>query len=60
MRALDLPPGELFVTLQMLIAVGAGEFEFTHGLSGFQGSQSCVGHHKQFAKTGFFQPAQKL
>ena len=27
---LDLPPGELFLALQVLVAVGAGEFELAH------------------------------
>jgi hypothetical protein len=27
---LDFPAGELFVTLQMLLALRAGEFELTH------------------------------
>jgi hypothetical protein len=30
--ALDLPAGELLVTGQMLLAVGALKFEFAHGV----------------------------
>lgn len=30
-RTLDLAAGKLFVTLQVLLAMGAGEFEFAHG-----------------------------
>jgi hypothetical protein len=34
-RALNLFPGELFVRLQMLLAVRTGEFEFAHDISVF-------------------------
>jgi len=34
-RALNLFPGELFVRLEMLLAVRTGEFEFAHNLSVF-------------------------
>jgi hypothetical protein len=35
-RTLDLAAGKLFVALQMLLALGAREFEFAHGTFRFE------------------------
>ncbi|ERR1041385_325937 len=39
--ALDLPAGELFVTLEMLLAMRTGEFEIAHNDSGYREGEFC-------------------